>query len=160
MPKRAASRLPGAVAAGSDPDLLRSGSLLIYCRASFTLSLLLFTSIMVLLYSDLYVHLIRQTAHAFGQLRVLPGAFFAVAAAGILAAAFRIRPALERAAFGLVALNLLCYFLRRRAVSHSDAYLILCGISLLLELALLGVILAFYRRYPNLLKQLRARAGE
>ena len=159
MPKRAASRLPGAVAA-ADPDLLRSGSLLIYCRASLTLSLLLFTSIVVLLYSDLYVHLFRQTAHAFAQLRALPGAFFAIGAAGILAAAFRIRPALEKAAFWLLALNLLSYFLRRRAMSHSDAYLILCGISLLLDLALLGVILAFYRRYPNLLKQLRARAGE
>jgi hypothetical protein len=160
MPKRAANRRPGAVAAGSDPDQLRSGSLLIYCRSSVTLSLLLFTSIILLLYSDLYVHLIRQTARAFVQLRVLPGAFFAIGAAGILFAAFRIRPALEKAAFGLLALNLLCYFLRRRAASHSDTYLILCVISLVLDLALLGVILAFYRRYPNLLKHLRARAGE
>jgi hypothetical protein len=72
-------------AAALDPDLLRSGSILIDCRSSFILSALVFTSLLAKVYSDLYVHLIRQTARTLARASVPPVAFFALLLAGLVA---------------------------------------------------------------------------
>ena len=151
---------PTATAAVLDLDHLRSRSVLIYIRSSPVLSLLLYTMIVALLYSDLYVHLIRQTRNAFQHLRVYPGALFIVAVAGAVGLAVRVKPWLEKTALVLLALNLASLYLRQRMVAHSGAYLALCTISLTLDLALLATVITFYRKYPNLLKLLRQKLLE
>jgi hypothetical protein len=139
-----------------DAELLRSRSLLIYCRASLTLSLLLYTGIVAMLYSDLYVHLIRQAANAVLHSRVFPDAFFVILAGSLVALAFRVKPTLEKAALLILALNIASVFFRQRFPAHSDAYLALCLVSLILDAGLLAAVVAFYRKYPNYLKLLRA----
>jgi hypothetical protein len=151
---------PAARAAVFDPDLLRSRSVLIYVRSSLVLSLLLYTTIATMVYSDLYVHLIRQARDAFQQFRVIPGALFLALMAGALSLAVRMKPLLEKAAMGIVAMNLAVLFLRGRMAGQSDAYLALCLVSLSLDIALIVTLVAFYRKYPNVLKLLRQKARE
>jgi len=151
---------PGARAAALDLDLLRSRSLLIYVRSSIVLSLLLYSLIITMLYTDLYVHLIRQARDAFQQLRIIPGALLVLLVAGASVLAFRVKPALEKAALGILALNFANLVLRRKMIGHSDVYLALCVVSLALDLTLLATVIAFYRKYPNILKLLRQNAGE
>ncbi|MCI0409323.1 MAG: hypothetical protein L0191_12325 [Acidobacteria bacterium] len=151
---------PAARAAAFDPDLLHSRSILIYVRSSLVLTLLLYATIMTMLYSDLYVHLIRQARDAFQHLRVIPGSLFIVLMALALALAIRMKPLLEKAALGIVAMNLAVLFLRGKMAGHSDAYLALCLLSLVLDLALLATVVAFYRKYPNVLQLLRQKARE
>jgi hypothetical protein len=153
-------RPPAARVAALDLDLLRSKSVLIYARCSLVLSLLLYSLILAMLYSDLYVHLIRQATDAFQHLRVLPGAVYLVPAAVAAAFARRAKPFLEKAALGALALNFVVLFLRRRMSGSSDAYLVMCMISFVLDLVLLASVVAFYRRYPNILKLLRRRVRE
>lgn len=143
-----------------DPGLLHSRSILIYVRSSLVLSILIYTCLAAMLYSDLYVHLIRQAGDAFQDFRVIPDAFFLLLTLGALALALRMKPRLEKAAIGLVALNLPILYLRGRMPGNSDRYLALCLLSLLLELALLATLISFYRKYPNLLKLLRRMARE
>ncbi len=142
-----------------DTELLRSGSILIYCRSSLTLSLFVYASIAAMLYSDLYVHLIRQTADTFVRSRVLPGALFFGLVAGCGYLAHRARPRLEKGALLILALNFSVLSLRGGLAANSDAYLFLCLFSLLLDLGLLAAVIAFYRRYPNYLKLLRCGMG-
>jgi hypothetical protein len=151
---------PAARAAAFDPDLLHSRSVLIYVRSSLVLSLLLYTTIATMVYSDLYVHLIRQARDAFQQFRVIPGALFLVLMAGALSLAVRMKPLLEKAAMGIVAMNLAVLFLRGKMAGQSDAYLALCLVSLSLDIALIVTLVAFYRKYPNVLKLLRQKARE
>jgi hypothetical protein len=151
---------PAARAAAFDPGLLQSRSVLIYVRSSLVLSLLLYASIVTMLYSDLYVHLIRQAGGAFQHLRVIPGAFFILLMAGCLVLARRMQPGLEKAALALLAVNFGCLFLRRKMLGHSESYLALCLLSLVLDLSLLATVVAFYRKYPNVLKLLRQKARE
>ena len=151
---------PAAREAALDPELLRSRSILIYVRSSLVLSLLLYASIATMVYSDLYVHLIRQARDAFQHLRVIPGAFFILLMTGALVLALRMKPLLEKAAMGIVAVNLAVLFLRGKMAGHSDGYLSLCLFSLFLDLALLATLVAFYRKYPNVLKLLRQKARE
>src|SRR5262245_29508639 len=153
-------RPPAARVVALDLDLLRSKSVLIYARCSLVLSLLLYSLILAMLYSDLYVHLIRQATDAFRHPRMLPGA---VCLALVVVAAFlalRAKPRLEKAALGALALNLMVLSLRRRVSGSSDAYLAMCAISLVLDLVLLASVVAFYRKYPNMLKLLRRRIRE
>jgi hypothetical protein len=149
-----------ARAAAIDPDLLHSRSVLIYVRSSLVLSLLLYATIVTMLYSDLYVHLIRQAQDAFQHFRVIPGSLFIALVAGALALAFRMKPLLEKAAMGIVAMNLAVLFLRGRMAGHSDDYQALCLLSLVLDVSLLATVVAFYRKYPNVLKLLRQKAQE
>ncbi len=149
-----------ARAAAFDPDLLRSRSVLIYVRSSLILTLLLYATIVTMLYSDLYVHLIRQTQDAFQRFQVIPGGLFIALTAIALTLAIRMEPVLERAAMGIVAMNLAVLFLRGKIAGQSDAYLSLCLFSLVLDLALLATVIAFYRKYPNVLKLLRQKARE
>jgi len=151
---------PAARAAAFDPDLLQSRSILIYVRSSLVLSLLLYTTIATMVYSDLYVHLIRQASDAFQQFRVIPGALFIVLMAAALSLAIRMKLLLEKAAMGIVAMNLAVLFLRGRMAGQSDAYLALCLVSLSLDGALIITLVAFYRKYPNVLKLLRQKARE
>ena len=151
---------PAARAAALDPDLLHSRSVLIYVRSSLVLSLLLYATLVSMLYSDLYVHLIRQTRDAFQHIRVIPGATFFVLMAGALALAFRMKPLLVKTAMGIVTMNLAVLFLRGKMAGHSDAYLAMCLLSLSLDIALLVTLVAFYRKYPNVLKLLRQKARE
>jgi len=151
---------PAALAVAFDPDLLHSRSVLIYVRSSLVLSLLLYATIATMVYSDLYVHLIRQASDAFQQLRVIPGALFIVLMAAALSLAIRMKPLLEKAAMGIVAMNLAVLFLRGKMAGQSDAYLALCLISLSLDVALIVTLVAFYRKYPNVLKLLRQKARE
>ncbi|HEV8374626.1 MAG TPA: hypothetical protein VGR38_00155 [Candidatus Polarisedimenticolia bacterium] len=146
--------------AALDLDLLRSKSVLIYARSSFVLSLLLYSCILAMLYSDLYVHLIRQARDAFQHLRVLPGAVYLVAVAGAAILSLRVKPLLEKTALSALALNVATLYLRRNMAGHSDAYLGMCVVSLVLDLALLASVVAFYRKYPNALNLLRRRARE
>src|SRR2546422_358747 len=67
-----------------EADLFRSGSILIYCRASITLSLFVYAALAAMLYSDLYVHLIRQTTRSLIGSGGLPGFFLAALAVGCL----------------------------------------------------------------------------
>jgi hypothetical protein len=140
-----------------EADLLRSGSILIYCRASMTLSLLVYAALAAMLYSDLYVHLIRQTARTLIGSGGLPGFFLALLAASCIWLAGRIRPRLERVALLLLAVNLAALFLRRRVEAPSGAYVGLCVLSFLLDLGILAAVIGFYRKYPNVLKILRSR---
>jgi hypothetical protein len=151
---------PSARVAALDLDLLRSKSVLIYARCSLVLSLLLYSLILAMLYSDLYVHLIRQATDAFQHLRILPGAVYLALVVVAAFLALRAKPRLEKAALGALALNLMVLFLRRRMSGSSDAYLAMCMISLVLDLVLLASVVAFYRRYPNMLKLLRRRVRE
>jgi hypothetical protein len=151
---------PAAHAAAFDPGLLQSRSVLIYVRSSLVLSLLLYATIVTMLYSDLYVHLIRQAGDAFQHLRVIPGAFFILLVAATLVLATRMQPLLEKTALTLLAVNFASLFLRRKMLGHSESYLALCLFSLVLDLALLATVVAFYRKYPNLLKLLRQKARE
>ncbi len=144
--------------AAFDPDLLRFGSILIYCRSSVLLTLFLYACIALMLYSDLYVHLIRQTAGAFLRSVVLPGTLFVILAAGFGYLAFKMKPRLEKLALLILALNFGGLFFRRKTEVNSEAYLVLCVLSLLLDLGLLAAVITFYRRYPNYLKLLRAGA--
>lgn len=145
-----------ARAAVLDPDLLRSGSILIYCRSSIVLSILVYLGLLAKIYSDLYVHLIRQTARALSGANVPPGFCFLLLLLGALFLAVRVKPRLEKAALLILAANLAVFLLRRNAAVHTDIYLVLCGISLLLDLGLLATLVAFYRKYPNVLKLLRS----
>lgn len=145
--------------AAAEPGRMLSGSLLIYCRSSVVLSLLVFSGIAALLYSDLYVHLIRQPSDAFLAARVVPGTLLALLVLACAGLVGQVKPALERIALGLLSLDLLVLFLRRRASDHSDAYLALCVVSLLLDLGLLAAVVAFYRKYPNVLKALRGEGA-
>lgn len=144
--------------AALDADLLRFGSLLIYCRSSVVLSVFVYAAIAVMLYSDLYVHLIRQTTEAFLRSGVLPGALFAALVAGCGYLAHRMKPRIEKAAHLILALNFVVLFFRRSLPANSEAYLALCGLSLLLDLGLLAAVITFYRRYPNYVKLLRRGA--
>lgn len=149
--------LPGASpTAALDPDLLRSGSVLIYCRSSFILSVLVFACLLAKVYSDLYVHLIRQTARTLAGASVPPGALFALPLAVSVFLALRAKPRLEKTALLILAANLGVFLLRRRTAVSTDAYRALCAASLLLDLGLLATLVAFYRRYPNVLKILRS----
>jgi hypothetical protein len=143
-----------------DPDLLRSRSILIYVRSSLILSILLYSCLAAMLYTDLYVHLIKQTRNAFQDLRVLPDGLFLLLTLAALALTFWMKPRLEKVALGLVALNLPILYLRGRMSGPSQRHLALCLLSLILELALLGTLIAFYRKYPNVLKQLRRMTRE
>jgi len=145
-----------ARAAVLDPDLLQSGSILIYCRSSIVLSILVYLGLLAKIYSDLYVHLIRQTARALSGANVPPGFCFLLLLLGALFLAVRVKPRLEKAALLILAANLAVFLLRRNAAVHTDIYLVLCGISLLLDLGLLATLVAFYRKYPNVLKLLRS----
>jgi len=145
-----------AGAALLDPDLLRSRSILIYCRSSIVLSVLVFLALLAKIYSDLYLHLIRQTARTLARASVPPGFFFLLLLLGALFLAVRVKPRLEKAALLILAANLAVFLLRRKTAVHTDVYYVLCGISLLLDLGLLGTVVAFYRRYPNVLKVLRS----
>ena len=151
---------PAAREAAFDPDLLHSRSVLIYVRSSLVLTLLLYASIVAMLYTDLYVHLIRQARDAFQQIRVLPGACFFLLVAGSLVLALRMQPLLEKAALAILALNFASLFLRGKMDGHSQTYLALCLFSLVLDLALFATVVAFYRKYPNVLKLLRQKARE
>jgi len=142
-----------------EADLLRSGSILIYCRASITLSLFVYATLVAMLYSDLYVHLIRQTARSFIGSGGLPGFFLAGLAVGCLWLATRIRPRLEKVALLLLALNFAVLFFRRRVDAPSSAYAVLCALSLLLDLGVLAAVIGFYRKYPNVLRILHSRIG-
>jgi|SRR5215510_10198197 len=160
MRSPSAGRPPTARAVAIDPDLLRSRSVLIYVRSSLILTLLLYATLVTMLYSDLYVHLIRQTGDAFQHFQVIPGGLFFALMAGALALAVRMEPLLEKAAMGIVATNLAVLFLRAKIAGSSDAYLALCLLSLLLDLAFFATVVAFYRKYPNVLKLLRQKARE
>ena len=149
-----------SAATALDPDLLHFRSILIYVRSSLVLSMLLYAFLLAMLYSDLYVHLIRRARDAFQELRVIPGALFLVPVVGAAILAIRMKPALERASLGILALNFANLYLRRRMTGHSDAYLGLCVVSLVLDLALLATVIAFYRKYPNVLTLLRQKAGD
>jgi len=153
-------RPPAARALAIDPEQLRSRSVLIYVRSSLVLSLLLYALILTMLYSDLYVHLIRQARDTFQHLRVLPGAILALVAAGSLVLALRMKSLLEKTALAIFAMNFACLFLRGRLPNHTDAYLVLCFFSMLLDVAFLVTVVAFYRRYPNLMTHLRRKALE
>jgi hypothetical protein len=153
-------RPPTARAVAIDPDLLHSRSVLIYVRSSLILTLLLYATIVTMLYSDLYVHLIRQTQDAFQHFRVIPGGLFMALMAGALTLAIRMEPLLEKAAMGIVAMSLAVLFLRGEMAGLSDAYQALCLFSLVLDLAFLATVVAFYRKYPNVLKLLRQKARE
>ncbi len=146
--------------ASHDPALLCSRSLLIYCRSSVVLSLLVFGALGAKIYSDLYVHLIRQAGRALPGPRLLPGAFFGALVAGALFLAFRMRPRLEKAALLILAGNLALFLVRRKADIQSDLYLTLSAFSLALDLGLLAALIAFYRRYPSLLRILRSPGPE
>ena len=160
MDLRPASSRDAARAAVLDLDLLRSGSILIYCRSSIVLSVLVFLSLLAKIYSDLYLHLIRGSARALARADVPPGAFFLILLLGALVLAVRLRPRLEKAALLILAAILAVFLIRRKAAVHTDLYLVLCAASLLLDLGLLATIIAFYRKYPNVLKLLRStRAG-
>lgn len=145
-----------ARAAVLDPDFLQSGSILIYCRSSIVLSILVYLGLLAKIYSDLYVHLIRQTARALSGASVPPGFCFVLLLLGALFLAVRVKPRLEKAALLILAANLAVFLLRRNAAVQTDRYLVLCGISLLLDLGLLATLVAFYRKYPNVLKLLRS----
>ena len=160
MRSPSADHPPTARAVAIDPDLLRSRSVLIYVRSSLVLTLLLYATIVSLLYSDLYVHLIRQTRDAFQHIRVIPGTLFFVLMAIALAQAIRVQPLLEKAAMGITAMNFAVLFLRGRMAAHSEAYLTMCLLSFSLDVALLVTIIAFYRKYPNVLKLLHQKARE
>jgi len=151
---------PSVRAAAFDPEMLHSRSVLIYVRSSLVLTLLLYATIVSLLYSDLYVHLIRQTRDAFQHIRVIPGTLFFVLMAIALALAIRVQPVLEKAAMGIMAMNFAVLFMRGRMAAHSEAYLTMCLLSFSLDVALLVTIIAFYRKYPNVLKLLRQKARE
>lgn len=153
-------RPPAARAVAIDPEQLRTRSILIYVRSSLVLTLLLYALILTMLYSDLYVHLIRQARDTFRHLRVLPGPVLIVVAATALFYALRMKSLLERAALVIFAMNFACLFLRRKMIGHSEAYLTLCFFSLLLDVAFLATVIAFYRKYPNLLTYLRRKARE
>ncbi len=140
-----------------EADLLRSGSILIYCRASIILSFFVYAALAAMLYSDLYVHLIRQTARSLVGSGGLPGFFLAALAVGCLWLATRIQPRLEKVALLFLALNFAALCLRRRVDASSYAYVGLCALSLLLDLGVLAAVIAFYRKYPNVLKILRSR---
>jgi hypothetical protein len=139
-----------------DPGLLPSGSILIYCRASLILSLLVYGALLAKLYSDLYLHLIRQTARSLARPDVPPAAFFAALLTGAILLAIRAKSRLEKTVLLMVAANLGVFLLRRKASVHSDLYLALCAFSLMLDVGLLSAVIAFYRKYPNVLRALRS----
>ena len=141
-----------AKAVGLDPELLRSGSLLIYCRSSLVLSVLIYSAITSMVYSDLYVHLIRRIAGGAEHGRIFPRAFFVLLVAMCLYLAHRLKPTLERVAWLLLAMNLSVLFFRRRMEANSESYLALCVLSLALDLGILTAVISFYRQFPNYLE--------
>ena len=160
MDSRRPTPREAAPAAALDPVLLRSGSILIYCRSSVVLSVLVFLALVAKIYSDLYLHLIRGNGRTLARANVPPGFFFLFLLLGALFLAIRLRPRLEKAALLILAAKLAVFLIRRKTAVLTDLYIVLCAASLLLDLGLLATVIAFYRKYPNVLKLLRSpRAG-
>lgn len=148
-----------ARAAGLDADLLRFDSVLIYCRSSVILSLLIFASLAAKLYSDLYVHLIRQATHRLERGGAPPEVpFFALLLIALFFAS-RTKPWLEKAAMLVLAANLGVFLLRGESRVNSQVYQLLCVVSLGLDLSLLALVTAFYHRYPPIILMARAAVG-
>ena len=148
-----------AAVAAIDPDLLRSGSILIYCRASLTLSLLVYAFIAALVYSDFYVHIIRKTTGTLGRASMLPEMLFLSLTAGSVYLAYHMKPRLEKMALLALGSIFCILFFRQNLEVDSAAYLGLCVLSLVLDLILLTAVIAFYRRYPNYSRLMRNGAG-
>lgn len=150
---------PAPEAEALDPELLRFGSVLIYCRSSLVLSALVYSAIISLVYSDLYVHLIRRMGGGAARGRVMPGVIFIMLVALSLYLAHRLKPPLEKMAWLLLAANLSVSFFRRRVDGDSESYLAFCVLSLALDLGILTALVSFYRKYPNYLELLRRSRG-
>jgi hypothetical protein len=148
-----------ARAAGLDADLLRFESILIYCRSSVILSLLIFGSLGAKLYSDLYVHLIRQATRRLARGGAPPEILFGGLLLAALFLASRTKPWVEKAAMLVLAANLGAFLLRGESRMNSQTYQLLCVVSLALDLSLLALVTAFYRRYPPLIRLAREAAG-
>jgi hypothetical protein len=148
-----------ARAAGLDADLLRCASLLIYCRSSVILSLLIFGGLGAKLYSDLYVHLIRQATRRLAGGGAPPAVLFVGLLLATLYFASRTKPWTEKAAMLVLAANLGVFLLRGESRVNSQFYQLLCVVSLALDLSLLALVAAFYRRYPPLLRLAREAAA-
>jgi hypothetical protein len=145
--------------AGLDADPLRFASILIYCRSSVILSLLIFGGLGAKLYSDLYVHLIRQATLRLARGGAPPEALFFGLFLSALFCASRTKPWMEKAAMLVLAANLGIFLLRGESKVNSQIYQLLCVVSLALDLSLVALVTAFYRRYPPVLRLAREAAA-